>query len=258
MTQENQLEVHRQRDICIITLNRPERRNAVNGALAAQLRAAVDAFEQDDALRVGILQGGGAVFCAGMDLRAFSEGESEDILFGPGRLAGFVSKARSKPIIAAVHGAAMAGGFEIMIACDMAIAETSAVFGLPEVKRGLIAGAGGAFRLGQRLPRAVVNEILLVGDPFTATRAYELGLVNAVVDDGEALAEALKLAEKIARNAPAAVRSSLELSTCANATHEDAYWERSDQLLRIAVASEDAREGARAFVEKREPVWTGK
>lgn len=258
MTQENQVQVHRQRDICIITLNRPERRNSVNGALAAQLRDAVEAFEQDDALRVGILQGGGAVFCAGMDLRAFAEGESDDILFGPGRLAGFVSKPRTKPIIAAVHGAAMAGGFEIMIACDMAIAETSAVFGLPEVKRGLIAGAGGAFRLGQLLPRAVVNEILLVGDPFTAARAYELGLVNAVVDDGEALAEALKLAEKIARNAPAAVRSSLELSTCANAAHEDAYWERSDQLLRTAVASEDAREGARAFVEKREPVWTGK
>lgn len=258
MAQENQVEVRRERDICMITLNRPERRNAVNGALAAQLRAAVEAFEQDDALRVGILKGGGPVFCAGMDLRAFTEGESDDILFGPGRLAGFVSKPRSKPIIAAVHGAAMAGGLEIMIACDMAIAETSTVFGLPEVKRGLIAGAGGAFRLGQRLPTAVVNEILLVGDPFTATRAYELGLVNAVVDDGKALAEALKLAGKIARNAPAAVRFSLELSACSTATHEDAYWERNDQLLRTALASEDAREGARAFVEKREPVWTGK
>ena len=258
MAQENQVEVHRKRDICIITLNRPERRNSVNGALAAQLRDAVDTFEQDEALRVGILNGRGPVFCAGMDLRAFTEGESDDILFGPGRLAGFVSKSRTKPIIAAVHGAAMAGGFEIMIACDMAIAETSTVFGLPEVKRGLIAGAGGAFRLGQLLPKAVVNEILLVGDPFTATRAYELGLVNAVIDDGEALAEALKLAEKITRNAPTAVRSSLELSTCSNATHENAYWERNDQLLRIALASEDATEGARAFVEKRAPVWIGK
>ncbi|TIO05671.1 MAG: crotonase, partial [Mesorhizobium sp.] len=165
-------------DIAIISINRPQRRNAIDARTSASLRQAINRFENEDALAVGILRGKGPVFCSGMDLQAFLDGEAEEILFGDGRLGGLVSRARQKPLIAAVHGVAVAGGFELMLACDLAVAAETCKFGLPEAKRGLVAGAGGAFRLGERLPPALANEILLTGNLFEAPRAYEIGLVN--------------------------------------------------------------------------------
>jgi enoyl-CoA hydratase/carnithine racemase len=244
-------------EVALVTLNRPAQRNAIDAETCVLLRDAIEEFERNDRFRIAVLRGSGAVFCAGMDLKAFSTGEAEDILFGPGRLGGFVGRSRRKPVIAAVQGAALAGGFELMLACDMAIATRTAKFGLPESKRGLVAGAGGAFRIGQRVPRAIANEILLTGDWFSGERAYGLGLVNRLVDEAPDTA-AIELAQAIARNAPLSLEASLELSRCASTVHEDACWEANDRLLRALVASKDAHEGARAFAEKRDPVWVGK
>lgn len=244
--------------VAIITLNRPEQRNAIDAETTNQLRVAIDRLEANKTVRVGILAGAGAVFCAGMDLKAFARGEVEDVLFGPGRFAGFVSRQRSKPIIAAVKGAALAGGFELMLACDLAIAERTAHFGLPEATRGLIAGGGGAFRLGQLLPKVIANEILLTGAPVTAERAVALGLLNRVVEPGDLLAEAMHLATEIARNAPLAIASSLELAGFARDASTGTFWQANDRSLRRIMKSDDAREGAQAFSERRPPVWRGR
>lgn len=249
--------VDRAGGIGIVTLNRPEQRNAIDAETCAQLRAAFDGIEADDSLRIAVLAAKGPVFCAGMDLKAFVNGEAEQILFGPGRLGGFASRVRRKPVIAAVQGAALAGGFEIMLACDMAVAVRGAIFGLPECKRGIVAGAGGAFRLGQLLPRAIANEILLTGAPFDAERAASLGLINRITE-GDPLPEALRLARDIAENAPLSISASLDLARCAQDAVSQTCWAENDRHLRALIASEDAGEGARAFAEKRAARWTGR
>lgn len=256
MTATDKVLFDRDGAIAIVTLNRPGQRNALDAETSDGLRAAFDRIEGDDSLRITVLAGNGPVFCAGMDLKAFVNGEAEEILFGPGHFGGFASRNRSKPVIAAVQGAALAGGFELMLACDMVVAERGTKFGLPESKRGLVAGAGGAFRVGQLLPRAIANEILLTGEPITADRAATLGLVNRVVD-GDPLAAALELARGIAANAPLSLAASLALARAADDAHAADLWTENDRLLRRMIASSDAREGALAFAEKRASNWTG-
>ncbi|MEQ5871556.1 enoyl-CoA hydratase/isomerase family protein [Sagittula sp. NFXS13] len=243
--------------VAIITLNRPDQRNCINAAVANGLRDAVKRFEADPALRVAVLTGRGKVFCAGMDLKAFSDGAVDEVLFGQGRFAGFVSLERTKPIIAAVEGAALAGGLEIMLACDMAIASGSATFGLPEARLGLLAAAGGVFRLSARIPAVKARELVLTGRRFGAAEAEGYGLLNEVVEDGAALSAAMALAQSITESAPLAVRDGLLLSRLAECTAEAALWVQSDQLIERILVSADAQEGARAFREKRPPVWTG-
>lgn len=243
--------------IAIITLNRPGKRNAVNADLCDQLRAAVDRLEADSELIVGILRGAGVAFCGGMDLVAFANGEGAQILFGPGGLAGFVSRRRKKPIVAAVHGAALAGGFELMLACDLVVAAEDCRLGLPEVQRGLVAGAGGALRLGERLPPAAANEILLTGDDFTPIRAMQLGLINRVVPETSVMETALSLARRIAQNAPLSIAASLELAKAATELRHDDLWTLNNRILADIVDTDDAREGAIAFGQKRKAIWRG-
>jgi len=244
-----QTEIHG--PIALIRLNRPEVRNAVNLALTAELRAALAWLEGDDTLRAAVLTGAGRFFCAGMDLAAFAAGERPG-LNDPDGFAGFVRADRSKPVIAAVNGGAVAGGFEIVLACDMVVAEQGAILGLPEVKRGLIAAGGGALRLPRRLPPAIAAEMLLTGDPISADRAAALGLVNRVVAADALIPTALALAAKVAANAPLALRLTRQVALGA----ED--WAASDAAWATIAASDDALEGSRAFVEKRAPRWSGR
>lgn len=240
-----------------LILDRADKRNAVDAEMTRQMRSALARFEADDELRVAILCGRGSVFCAGMDLAAFASGEGEEIVRGAGRFAGFVAAERSKPVIAAVQGAALAGGLELLLACDLAIAAEGAVFGLPEAKRGLIAGAGGAFRLTRRLPHVIANEALLTGEPITCQTALAHGLLNAVVPVDELMPTALAMARKIAANAPLSVRYSRAISKQSCDGNEIAEWEMSDRLWPEVASSDDAHEGAMAFVEKRAPDWKG-
>jgi enoyl-CoA hydratase len=229
-----------------ICLNRPEQRNAIDTRMAFALREAVNAFEDDASAHVAILGGAGPVFCAGMDLAAFAAGERPGLDDEDG-FAFFVRRRRRKPIIAAVQGGA----------CDLAVATIDARFALPEVKRGIIAAGGGAVRLPSRIPLVVAREMLLTGDPITAARAYELGLLNAVVSTPELDAAAEDLARKIAINAPLAVAASLSLCEIAAAAGEADGWAKTVLEWRRVEASDDASEGAVAFKEKRDPVWRG-
>lgn len=235
--------------VATLTLNRPERRNAIDAALSDALRDAVDRLENTPHLRAGILTGTGPVFCAGMDLAAFLGGEAEAILFGPGRIGGLASRIRTKPLIAAVNGPALAGGFELMLACDIAIATPDARFGLPEPGIGLIAGAGGALLLADRIPRAVAMQMLLTGDPIGAQEALRLGLVTALHPLPDLIPKATRIAERIARNSPTAIAETLATA------HSPADWPATDAALRRMMAHDDAREGPRAFLEKRPPRW---
>ncbi|MBE2274904.1 MAG: crotonase/enoyl-CoA hydratase family protein [Rhodobacteraceae bacterium] len=244
--------------VAIITLNRPDRRNAIDAATCRRLRSAIDRLEGDGRLSVGILRGEGPVFCAGMDLVAFANGEAEEILFGPGHFAGLVSRERSCPLIAAVQGAALAGGFELALACDMIVAAEGSLFGLPEAKRGLIAGAGGAFRLGERLPPAIASEMVLTGDPISAERALQLGLINRIAGADRLLEEALALADRIAANAPLSLSHGLKLTAAARHAAQSRLWDENDRRLREVVASADAQEGATAFTQRRPPLWQGR
>ncbi|RRH78192.1 crotonase/enoyl-CoA hydratase family protein [Falsigemmobacter faecalis] len=244
--------------VCILTLNRPTQRNSVNLDLTRDLRAAVKAFEADDSLQVAVLQGAGKVFCAGMDLKFIGDPASKEVISGEGRFAGFVDLPRRKPVIAAVHGAALAGGLEIMLACDMAVAERSARFGLPEPKVGLVAAAGGIMRLAARLPAAKARELVLTGRSFDAEEAERLGLLTRVTEDGGALAEAMRLAEEIAANAPLSIRAAMEILRAAERASEADRWADSERVLPQLLTSDDAREGPLAFVEKRAPRWSGR
>ena len=241
----------------ILTLNRPEQRNAFDAAMTAALRAAVERLEADPSARVGVLTGAGTAFSAGMDLQALLDGEGDAILFGPGHFAGFVEARRTKPVIAAVEGAALAGGFEIVLACDLIVASKTAVFGLPEAGVGLFAVGGGAFRLGRRIPTAKALELCLTGERLPVAEAERLGLLNEVVDAGHALPAALDLAERIARSAPLAVSASLELARASRAADEHALWSLSDQLWSEVGPSADAQDGPRAFKQKRRAIWKG-
>jgi enoyl-CoA hydratase/carnithine racemase len=240
-----------------ITLNRPDVRNAINLATAEALAAALDRLDGDPAATVGILTGAGTMFCAGMDLKAISAGEPRPYTESRG-MFGICSRPPEKPLIAAVERFALGGGLEIALACDLIVAGEDAKLGLPEVKRGLVAAAGGVLRLPRRIPHGVAMEMVLTGEPLTAHVALELGLLNRVSEPGQALSEARTLAAMIAANAPLAVRTAKALVNSA------ADWSIAEglelQMLQVQAVrdSEDAREGARAFVEKRPPVWSGR
>jgi enoyl-CoA hydratase len=240
----------------LITLDRPEARNAVNAATATALAAALDALEADPALRAGVLTGEGGTFSAGMDLKAALRGESPEV---EGRGFGGLTESRpDKPLIAAVEGFAMGGGFELALACDLIVAAEDARFGLPEVKRGLIAAGGGVIRLPQRIPHHLAMELLLTGEPVDGRRAGELGLANRVTSKGQAVAEALSLAERVADNAPLALAAVKRVVRAADgASDEEAFaFQRGE--MKTLMASDDVREGMTAFAERRPARWTGR
>lgn len=245
--------------VALLTLNRPAVRNAVNGALASRLDALVKETEGDDAVRVVVLASSNAkVFCAGADLSEIAAGRADTLSTPDGGFAGFADARRSKPWIAAVQGFALAGGCELALACDMIIASDDAKFGLPEVKRGLFAGAGGVHRLPRAIPRNVALELIATGDPIDADRAYALGLVNRVAPSDEVLATAVALAEAIAVNAPLSVRESLDVARLSAETSDAELRRLSFAASDRVFASEDAKEGPRAFIEKRPARWTGR
>jgi enoyl-CoA hydratase len=242
--------------VLLITLNRPDARNAINAALAAGVAAALDRLDGEDDLRVGILTGAGKGFCAGMDLKAFVAGESPHV---EGRgLAGIAEKPPRKPIIAAIEGFAVAGGLEVALACDLIVAARDARLGIPEAKRSLVAAGGALLRMPRRMPYHVAMEMALTGDPISAERGYELGLVNRVAEPGEAVAVARELAGAIAANGPLALDASKRILVEAPGWSEDELWRRQGEIAGPVFGSEDAREGATAFSEKRDPVWKGR
>ena len=241
--------------VFLITLNRPDARNSVNIELATQLAAALDTLDNSPELSVGVLSGNGKGFSAGMDLKAFVEGGMPNL---PERgFAGITEKAARKPLIAAVEGFALAGGLEIALSCDLLVASKGTRLGIPEVGVGLFAGAGGLLRLPRVLPYGLAMEMALTADPITADRAYELGLVNRLVEPGEALNTAIELAERIARNAPLGLAASKELIREQQGRTEAEFWEYQNSVLSGVFGSKDAIEGATAFAEKRPPNWTG-
>lgn len=258
--------VERDGQVMVITLNRPEARNAVNRELAQRLGEAVEEADLDPEIRAVVLTGaGGKAFCAGADLKAVARGEDISV---PGReawgFAGYVTHPISKPTIAAVAGFALGGGTELSLASDLVVAGRSSQFGLPEVKRGIIAAAGGIVRLPEQLPRKIAMQMILTGEPIDAETAARWGLVNQVVDSDDpddVLAAALDLARRIARNAPLAVQASKRVAagiTDGSVPAEADAWTRNDDAIAVVMASQDAREGPQAFAEKRAPQWQGR
>ena len=244
--------------IATVSLNRPEARNAINVELAQALSRIVEGVERDSAIKVVILHSTDKrVFCAGADLKDVAAGRRSQLRTETGGFAGLVFAARSKPWIAAVDGFAVAGGFELALACDMIVAGEDAQFGLPEVKRGIVAGAGGLYRLPRAIPRHVANQMLICGATMDARRAYGFGLVTELAAPGESYEQALALAGEIAANAPVAVRESLRVARAAHDVDEEGLKRMSREALAIVEKTHDYYEGARAFVEKRAPVWRG-
>ncbi len=269
----------------VITLNRPEARNAVNAELAREMARAMARFEADDQALMAVLTGAGQAFCAGLDLKAFLDGQAEDIVQGPeldlpdepkltgldmlgsairkskkkgprrAGFAGFLHYPRTKPVLAAVNGPALGGGFELVLACDMILASETAIFGLPEPKVGLFAAAGGAFRLPARIPAGKAMEMLLTGDPMDAAEAHRLGLVNKVVEPERLMDEALALAGRVAANAPFALKETYSLARASRERNEAAFWEESGRGWWRILTTRDAHEGPKAFIEKRKPAW---
>ena len=253
MNQET-IHVTRHGSVWVITLNRPEARNAINRHMAEGIAAAADELDTDPELAVGILTGHEQVFSSGMDLKAFLRGETP-IIEGRG-LAGITATPPRKPLIAAVNGFAFAGGFELALACDLIVASASALFALPEVRRGLVAGGGGVVQLPRRIPRGIAMEMVLTGEPITASRAYDIGLVNRV-SSGSALDCALEIANTIAKNAPLAIQASKEVIQRSQDWPLDQLYALQNERIAPVLASDDAREGASAFAEKRTPIWRG-
>jgi enoyl-CoA hydratase len=240
--------------VLLITLDRPAKRNAVDGHTSRALAAALDELDADPTLAVGVLTGAGGTFCAGMDLKAFLDGDAPEV---PGRGFGGLTQAPpAKPLIAAVEGYALAGGCELVLACDLVVAAEDATFGLPEVGLGLVAGSGGLLRLPHRLPRAVATELALTGDRFSAADAQRWGLVNRLAAPGAAGTAAIELAARIARNAPLALAATKRLLAAADLPVDEA-WARQQAELDAIKATADAQEGARAFAERRPPRWMG-
>ncbi|RSN30684.1 enoyl-CoA hydratase [Amycolatopsis sp. WAC 01416] len=251
----NEVRTERVGGTLLITIDRPQARNAVNAAVAAGLAEALDLLETDPGLRAGVLTGADGSFSAGMDLKAALKGESPEV---PGRGFGGLTEAElSKPLIAAVEGWAMGGGFELALGCDLIVAAEDAKFGLPEVKRGLIAAGGGVIRLPKRIPHHLAMEFLLTGEPIGAERAGSLGLVNRVVPSGEAAAVALQLAEQVAANAPLALALVKKIVRAADGVPDAQAFATQRAELPALMKSADVREGMRAFAERRAPQWTG-
>jgi len=241
--------------VLLITLNRPEVRNAVNAALAAGVAGALDQLDDDDELSVGVLTGTGGFFSAGMDLGAFVKGESP--WFGDRGFAGIAQRASRKPLIAAVEGFAVAGGMEIALACDLIVAARGAKMGIPEAKRSLVAAGGALLRLPRRMPYHVVMELALTGDTMPAERFHDFGVVNALAEPGAAVDVALELAERLAKNGPLALAASKRILQEQFDWSTAEMWEKQGAISGPVFASEDAKEGANAFKEKRDPVWKG-
>jgi len=242
--------------VLLITINRPDQRNAVNGAVAQGIAAALDHLDAEPELSVGVLTGAGKGFCAGMDLKGFVTGDRPHV--AERGFAGITQRAADKPLIAAIEGFAVAGGLEVALACDLLVASRGAKLGVPEVKRSLVAAGGALLRLPYALPRPIVMELALTGEPMLAERAHELGLLNRVTEPGQALETALELARAIAANGPLALAATKRILV------ESVDWPRAEFFVRQRAisdpvfASEDAREGARAFAEKRAPLWQGR
>jgi enoyl-CoA hydratase len=242
--------------VLVITINRPQAKNAVNRSVAEGVAAALDRLDNDEALRVGIVTGAGGTFCAGMDLKAFVSGEFPTV---EGRgFGGMTERSADKPLIAAVEGYALAGGCELAIACDLIVAADNAKFGIPEVKRGLVAAAGGLVRLPSQIPYRVAMELALTGEFMGADRAMAMGLINQLTAPGEALATARALAAQIAENGPLAVKVSKAIIKASRDWSDDETFTKQHALTQPVFTSEDAIEGATAFAEKRKPQWTGR
>ena len=239
----------------LITLNRPDQRNAVNAAVAEGVAGALEELDADDGLSVGMLTGAGRGFCAGMDLKAFVAGERP--WFGDRGFAGITQRSARKPLIAAIEGFAVAGGLEVALACDLVVAAAGAKLGIPEAKRGLVAAGGALLHLPRRIPYHVAMEMALTGDPITAERGHELGLVNRLARPDQAVRDALTLAAEIALNGPLALTGSKRIIQESRDWPLDEMWDRQDQIAGPIMSSEDAQEGSRAFAEKREPRWRG-
>ncbi|MFC4605692.1 crotonase/enoyl-CoA hydratase family protein [Rhodococcus kronopolitis] len=239
----------------VITINRPEARNSINSAVSHALAAAVDELDADPDLSLAVLTGAGGNFCAGMDLKAFLAGENVIV---PGKGLGFTEAPPRKPIISAVEGYALAGGTELVLATDLVVAATDARFGIPEVKRGLVAAGGGLLRLPKRIPYQKALELALTGDAFTAAEAHGWGFVNRLTEPGAALDGALELAERITANGPLAVAATKEVIVRSSGWTDEEAFTRQFEVMGPVFASEDAQEGPRAFAEKRAPVWTGR
>ena len=247
--------VDRRDGVATITINRPDARNAMNKAAAEGIAAALDRLDAEDDLRVAILTGAGGTFCSGMDLKGFLRGESP-VVEGRG-FGGLTQKSPEKPVIAAVEGYALAGGLELMIACDLVVANSGAKFGIPEAKRGLVAAGGGLLKLPEQIPHKVAMELALTGDFIDAARAYDLGLINRVTD-GSTMDAAMELAGAIAANGPLAVKVSKQVIEESRGWSLESRWDEQAKLMPQIFMSEDAREGAAAFAEKRKPNWKGK
>ena len=246
----------RRGNVLLITINRPEVRNAVNGAVAEGIANALEQLDADNELSVGVLTGAGGYFSAGMDLGAFVKGESP--WFGDRGFAGIAQRAARKPLIAAIEGFAVAGGMEIALACDLIVAAKGARIGIPEAKRSLVAAGGALLRLPQRMPYHVVMELALTGDPLPADRFYEFGVVNRLAEPGKAVDVAIELAERLAKSGPLAVIASKRILQEQYDWSTAEMWEKQGAISGPVFASEDSKEGANAFKEKREPVWKGR
>jgi enoyl-CoA hydratase len=256
MSEEQAVLTERRDGVLLITLNRPDARNAINLAVAEGIGGALDELDSEDGLSVGIITGAGKAFSSGMDLKAFVAGERP--YFEDRGFAGIVQRPPEKPIIAAVEGFAVAGGFEVALACDLIVAARDAKLGIPEVKRSLVAAGGALMRLPRVMPFNLAMELALTGDFISAERMAELGVVNRVTDPGGALDAALELAEAIAANGPLALRAAKRILREVSDWSEQEFWTRQGEIAGPVMMSEDAREGAIAFAEKRPPVWKGK
>ena len=249
------VEQERRGQIALVTLNRPEARNAINGEVAQAMEATLDELEADDDVRAVVLTGAGTVFCAGADLMMVARGGGIEASATRGGFAGFTKRDFSKPIVAAVNGPAVAGGFEMVLACDLVVAAEEAVFGIPEVKRGLFAAAGGLIRLPKRVALPLAMELALTGETIDAQRAYTVGLVNRVVPRARVVDDAIELAERIAGYSQVAVRNARRMVREAPYLSEADAWARSDELAIEVFRRPDAIEGASAFSQKRAPTW---